>query len=214
MAVIDRPALIVVVLVASGSCCLLLSVLVGRVGEGSVQAGSSGVKVSWKERTTRQLGEALESAVKDAHQVESSDSFRTSFGPYSRVHYADVNNDGETELLVEHPVGAHGRTLKAFGWIEAPLLPEFGLVGEITCGLGTPFTVGDLDDDGMTEIATVEVDWSKEGAFTAGGPYVELLYRWSNDTEKLVEVGRKEIGSPADFSKVPFTWYAWGGTSQ
>ena len=211
---LGRPTSLVTVLVVVGAGCFALSILVGRTSEGSVEAKGTGVKFSWKHDVARSVGDVIEAEVATL-QRESPGPEETGFAlrRYSQVHYADVNNDGEAELLVEHPVGAHGRVLKVFGWIEEPVLPEFGLLAQLSCGLGGPFSIGDLDNDGSIEVAIVEVDWSKEGAYTAGGPYVEILYDWADD-EGFVEVERHEIGSPRDFSGVDFKWYRWEGPVQ
>ena len=214
LAIAGRPAPVVATLTSGGLVALALGLLIGRASEGTVEAGGAGFKLAWKEEITRQVGGVLEAEVSSLREEPSGSFVDISLGRYSTVHYEDINRDGITELLVEHPVGAHARVLKVFGWIDQPVLPEFGLIGEMNCGLGGPFTVGDLDGDGVIEVALVEVDWSKDGAFTAGGPYIELLYRWDEGSDKFVEVGRKELGSPSDFSDVSFAWYRWASSSQ
>lgn len=214
LAFLERPSPTVALFALPGVACLLVSVLLGRASEGSVEAGGGGLKLSWKQEITRSVGQVIEAEVATVQQEgDSSADPGFALRRYSQVHFADVNNDGDSELLIEHPVGAHGRVLKVFGWTEESVLPEFGMLAQVSCGLGGPFTIGDLDDDGLVEVAMIEVDWSKEGAFSAGGPFVEILYEWE-DEQGFVEVGRNEIGSPKDFSGVDFKWYRWEGPVQ
>lgn len=50
------------------------------------------------------------------------------------------------------------------------------------------FVIGDLNDDGLVEIACIEPDWPK-GATSADGPLVEVLRRW--DGVDFAEIGRR-----------------------
>jgi hypothetical protein len=102
------------------------------------------------------------------------------------VNYEDVNADGQRELLVQYPAGAHGSTLKIFEWRSN------GFKEVARLGAGTPvgFEYGDFDRDGKIEIRTEDTDW------TAGLPYVssprvELLIRWNG--ADFVEVSRKRL---------------------
>lgn len=105
-----------------------------------------------------------------------------------RVDVEDVNGDGRKELLYQHPTGAHGTTLKVFGW------KGFDLSKLAELGADTPvgFEIGDYDGDGRIEIKTEGTDWS------VGQPYVTaprwiLLYRWNGST--FDEVSRQRISS-------------------
>lgn len=214
LAVADRAAAAVGVLVAAGAACVLVSVLFGRAEEGTLEASGTGLRLSWKQQVTRTVGEVLEAEVASIQQGDPTSGGELSVRRYSEVHYEDINNDGAVELLVEHPVGAHSRVLKVFGWIEEPVVPEFGLISQLHCGLGGSFTVGDLDADGEVEVAMVDLDHDQAGANYASGPYVELLYSWDEHSEGFFEVDRNEIGSPTDFSAVEFKWYRWRGPVQ
>ena len=70
------------------------------------------------------------------------------------VQYADLNGDGKQELLVSYLSGAHNTALQVYGsrsnW-------DFGLLGELRSSMPTEFEVGDVDNDGVPEVTTVEV---------------------------------------------------------
>ena len=53
---------------------------------------------------------------------------------YVAVDYADVNHDGQKELLIQHRAGMHGTTLRVMGY-TAPTL-EFEQIALL--GPGTP----------------------------------------------------------------------------
>ena len=102
---------------------------------------------------------------------------------HGAIDYVDVNEDGQRELLVQYPTGAHGSALRILAWRNGKFDELAGL------GVGTPvgFEFGDFDGDGKVEIRTQETDWS------AGLPYVSaprsvLLFRWNGT--KFVEVSR------------------------
>lgn len=114
------------------------------------------------------------------------------------VGYADVNNDGRVELLVQHASGVHSTSLMILGWDDQH---QFGEL--TTLGTGTPagFTVGDLDGDGVIEVATVDVDWDRETepgrtASYAEGARTELLYRWR--AGGFQEVARRSLPLPLE----------------
>jgi hypothetical protein len=103
---------------------------------------------------------------------------------HGAIDYVDVNADGQKELLVQYPTGAHGSALKILGWQAG----EFKQLASL--GVGTPvgFEFGDFDGDGRVEIKTEETDWS------VGLPYVSaprsmLLIRWNG--ADFVEVSRQ-----------------------
>jgi hypothetical protein len=93
------------------------------------------------------------------------------------VHYADINNDGDTELVVQHPYGAHSSALTVYGWIDK--YSHFGQLAELVTAPMNPFTVADVDGDGRLEVATVDADWER-GAYVEGHRK-EVLYRWDRD---------------------------------
>jgi hypothetical protein len=86
----------------------------------------------------------------------------------SHISFADVDNDGTQELLVQYPSGAHGNALQVFGWREN----EYVELARIGVGVPVPFEFADFDGDGMTEVLGKESDWS------TGLPY-SLVPRYS-----------------------------------
>lgn len=105
---------------------------------------------------------------------------------------ADVNNDGRDELLVASPWGPHSSMLHVFGqrdeWPDS-----FGKVTEISSGTPAGFTVGDLDGDGNTEIATVQPHGDEP---YAAGIRDEFLYRW--DGQDFAEIAADPLPRPGD----------------
>ena len=123
----------------------------------------------------------------------------------TRTQLVDINNDGEQELVVQHPSGAHSTQLQAFGWRGAEIDAEFGEVASVYSNYASGFTVGDLDSDGRTEIASIEPDWKAGGASSASGPFVEVLQRWDGDNFR--EVHRHKLPSDARFQDVELKWF-------
>ena len=128
----------------------------------------------------------------EPHIAEDSEARRLKL---AAVAYAEIFNDGETLLLVQHWTGAHATLLRVFGWRDF----DFRELAQV--GTGTPegFTVGDLDGDGRVEVATVEADWERTDATGhtysyAAGARRELLYRWNG--EKFEMVGARRLPLP------------------
>lgn len=141
------------------------------------------------ERALRWVTEAdsdgLDIFVRTTQQPNVADS-GLSKAKVSAIDYADVDCDGEEELLIQYPVGVHGSALKIFGWRDGELYE----LARLSVGTPAGFQFGDFDGDGMIEIKTQETDW------TAGLPYVTapqivLLMRW-NGTE-FKEVSRERL---------------------
>jgi FG-GAP-like repeat len=123
------------------------------------------------------------------------------------VDAADVNHDGQNELLIQHWAGNHGTALRMFGWDADHEFEEMGRLGTDTTG---GFTVGDLDGDGRIEIATVADDYDREiapgrMASNADGALVELLFRW--DGHEFVEVGRRPLPLPTEDRNPVRLWH-------
>jgi hypothetical protein len=102
-----------------------------------------------------------------------------------RVDYEDLNGDGQRELLYQHPVGAHGCTLKIFGWKGG----EFQELAQIGTGTPVGFEYGDFDGDGNVEIRSEETNWDAGLPYVAS-PRVVLLFRWNGSV--FAEVSRKQ----------------------
>jgi hypothetical protein len=97
--------------------------------------------------------------------------------------YADLDGNGEDELLVQYPYGAHSAVLQVFGFRNR----DFKLIDEISIDTMAGFLPKDVDGDGRLEIVTHEV--SRDADF----PYVmgfrdEVWYRLENG--HFVEVKR------------------------
>jgi hypothetical protein len=135
------------------------------------------------EQLFRELPMRLVSAVNSASQAPITPQLSPPVlnAPF-RTTYADVDNDGKDELLVEHSAGAHGSALLLFGFKDW----EFRLLGEL--GVGTPggFDIGDFDGDGRIEIDAVEADYSHGDGYV-DAPRYRIRYRWTQDGFAEVE---------------------------
>lgn len=118
---------------------------------------------------------------------------------------ADINNDGRDELLIASPWGPHSSMLHMYGQKDE-FTESFGKLAEISSGTPAGFTVGDLDGDGRTEVATVQpVDPHPY----ATGIREEVLYRW--DGHLFAAAGREALARPgessADDLARPLRWH-------
>ena len=104
------------------------------------------------------------------------------------VGYADVTNDGQPELLIEHASGAHSMTLKVFGTLD--ISAGFEFLGELSSGTGDGFDVGDFDGDGQVEIGTIHADFDRlpDRAYY-NAVRVETFYRWNGSGFEKVGEG-------------------------
>ena len=106
------------------------------------------------------------------------------------IDYADVNGDGKKELLLQHPTGAHGSTLKILEW-KTGKLEE---LADLSVGTPAGFDFGDFDGDGKIEIRTEETDWSS-GLPYVSAPRLILFFRWNG--VRFIEVFRESTVSEA-----------------
>jgi hypothetical protein len=148
--------------------------LISRFQEGTVEATPSGVLLKWRRQVTAQVADALSDVqTDDSSPAPSTGAPPTMLGlperALTRTQLVDINNDGEQELVVQHPSGAHSTQLQAFGWRGAEIDAEFGEVASVYSNYASGSTVGDLDSDGRTEIASIEPDWKAPGASSASG---------------------------------------------
>jgi hypothetical protein len=104
----------------------------------------------------------------------------------------DINNDGRDELLIASPWGPHSSMLHVYG--QSDDFPEsFGKLAEISSGTPAGFTVGDLDGDGRTEVATIQ---PVEPHPYATGIREEVLYRW--DGRAFAVAGDYALARPGE----------------
>lgn len=99
-------------------------------------------------------------------------------GRPNKVSFEDVTGDGQNELLVQYPGGAHGSQLKVFGWNE---WAEFVEIGSL--GVGTPvgFKVYDFDGDNINEIITEETNWESGKPYVTA-PRIQKVYKWKDNS--------------------------------
>jgi hypothetical protein len=185
---------------------LIPLLLQGNAEEARFEATRKGFNLYWR-KPIRDRVAAETSDTGAAPDANKSETSAFPLRPYAQVQFADVNDDGEDELLVQYPVGAHSMALKVFGWRDSVPLPEFVQLAEAVSPLGLPFTIGDLDADGRVELATIEPDWTIPGANMAAGPFVETLYRW--DGVDFREIARRALGAYADIRDVQLEWYKY-----
>lgn len=124
----------------------------------------------------------------DMHELlaEASEERRWSMG------MADVNHDGQPEMLIASPAGAHSTRLQIFG--QASEWPDsFGKLAELYSITPAGFTVGDLDGDGLIEIATLEQIGDHP---YAAGITEEILSRW--DGEEFAQVDSSPRPKPGE----------------
>lgn len=97
--------------------------------------------------------------------------------------YADINNDGRPELIIQHPAGVHGMAFLVFGWRGF----DFGEVATTSWGTPTSVKIKDFDGDGQLEIGILVSDW-EAGRPYINAPSIEVHYRLEGND--FVEVGR------------------------
>jgi hypothetical protein len=102
------------------------------------------------------------------------------------VQYADVNHDGQQEIIVQYPIGAHGSALKVFGWRDS----EFAELARISVDTPGGFDIADFDGDGRIEIRTQETDWDKGVPYVVA-PRILVTMRW--DGIRFSEISRKAV---------------------
>ena len=116
--------------------------------------------------------------------------------------YADLDGDGQDELLVQYPYGAHAAVLQVFGFRDG----DFKLIDELTIDTMAGFLAKDVDGDGRLEVVTHEV------SHDADFPYVmgfrdEIWYRLEND--RFVEIRRVHSYTDEALSKARKDHEAW-----
>lgn len=88
------------------------------------------------------------------------------------LRHADIDGDGENEILLEYLAPATGRILKAFDWNEKGELMEIGWLFSQQSG----FEYSDVDGDGKTEIISYATPPDAE--VVALAPRAKLIFKW------------------------------------
>jgi hypothetical protein len=113
------------------------------------------------------LGSSAESGGPSPYSLVDSHS------PF-HVQEADLDGDGQKELLIQYIAGAHGSALQLYGMQDF----EFKLLGELSTDTPAGFEVADLDSDGRLKLRTYQADYST-GLGYAFAPRLEIWYRWN-----------------------------------
>lgn len=100
------------------------------------------------------------------------------------VDLIDVNGDGDEELLLQQPTGAHESELRIFAWQGG----EFKEIAQLHVSTPGGFDFGDFDSDGRVEIKAEEVDRSTGDPYVSA-PRIMVLFRW--DGAGFVELARQ-----------------------
>src|SRR5437870_5585496 len=94
-----------------GFSCMAFPLLHSDVDEASVEAAHGWVKLWWRKERVQEVTQDLAADTEPSIGADPADPKRPNPGftvrPYATVEYADVNNDGEIELVVQYPHGAH-----------------------------------------------------------------------------------------------------------
>jgi len=117
-------------------------------------------------------------------QPPASSSDERAF-PMFTVKYADLDGDGQDELIVTSPAGAHASELRVFGWRDLGF-QELGVLGSAN----PIIRVEDVDGDGRLEVIKHEPDFST-GEPYATAPSIEYVYRW--DGQRFVELSSRRL---------------------
>jgi hypothetical protein len=136
--------------------------------------------IAWLQaRKARRAEKALKEALQATLAIPSETEMKF-------VQYVDVNHDGQQEILVQYPVGAHGSALKVFGWRDS----EFAELSRISVDTPGGFEIADFDGDGRIEIRTQETDWDKGVPYVVA-PRILVTMRW--DGTRFSEISRTPI---------------------
>ena len=178
----------------------VLGLLVGEIRARRAQRELRRRLGSIKDKTTRVMAKVLGENLLQDGWPEGTGSFERATGQRildpdhdlpAVVGYADVNNDGRPELLVQHPAGAHSSVLKVYGWRGDFTIGDFEQLGELHSSCPTSFQVEDVDGDGQLEIAAMDVDYEamSESRSYANAERVRMIYRWNGREFERVSRG-------------------------
>jgi hypothetical protein len=113
----------------------------------------------------------------------------------SIVSFADVDNDGKQEFLVQYLSGAHGNSLQVLGWRNH----EYVQITHLSVGVPVPFEFDDFDGDGSIEIQGKESDWSTGLPYSLV-PRYSFRLRW--DGNQFREVWRERDYSDGELAEL------------
>jgi hypothetical protein len=117
------------------------------------------------------------------------------------IGYAETTNDGNRQVLMMYGTVAHATALRVFGRVGGPG-GEVVEIGHLLTGTGAAFQVGDFDDDGYAEVATLVYDWDAIGdRALVDAPLRPVYWRW--DGSLFPEVGHGKTWDPRAKGPVP-----------
>jgi hypothetical protein len=134
----------------------------------------------------------------DTQATATADETRTGL----TTQYADLNGDGNPELLVSYLSGPHNISLQVFGmknhW-------EFGLLGETFGQTPTDFEVEDVNDDGIPEVSVIEIAKAPDLPYVMG---LRDRVSYKLTASGFVEVKRVKCYSAEDLREALASWHA------
>jgi hypothetical protein len=196
----------------------VLGVLLGELRARKAQRELRRRLGSIEDKTTRVMATVLGENLPQEGWPEWTGSFERATGEKildpdhdlpAAVGYADANNDGRPELLVQHPIGAHSSMLKVYGWRGDFPVGDFEQLGELHSSCPTSFQVEDVDGDDRLEITAIDVDHEAmpEDRAYANAERVRVVYRWDGSQFTKINEGSTwdpmvEQDPPEDFIRV------------
>jgi hypothetical protein len=132
-----------------------------------------------------------------ASRTRQSEATSSEVEPYPGFHtsYADIDGDGNTELLVQMPTGAYGSVLLVYGMKDW----EFQKLGELYSTTIGGFEVADIDGDGRLEGRTDEIAKRPDLPYVAG-LRDQVTHRF--DSGSFFEVDRVEHWTEEEMQKL------------
>ncbi len=157
----------------------ILSLVLGIIGAvGSIIAIVEFIKRNKLEKELLSTPSKMYNVLKEYKELSNlqGDSF-----PHS-IEYEDVDNDGEKELLIHFPAGAHGSGVKIFKWINF----DFEELADLRTDTPSGFEIKDYDNDGELELLTLATNWDSDLPYS-GAPRDRLLYKWNGKDFTIIK---------------------------